>query len=62
MVRSLLIEARRTEELLAELTEAAYRAALRHGLKGSFVEAEMDIWKALRGVLQPQREEEACVR
>jgi hypothetical protein len=39
------------EGLLAELTEAAYRVALRHGLKGPFVDVELDLWRELRRVL-----------
>jgi hypothetical protein len=35
-------------ELLAELADAAYRFALHHGFKGSFVEVELGLWKALR--------------
>ena len=40
------------EEFLAELTEAAYRVALRHGLKGSFLEAELELWGELGHVLR----------
>jgi hypothetical protein len=47
------------ERLLAELTEAAYRIALRHGLKGSFVDVELDLWRELRRVLDRQQEEPA---
>ena len=39
------------ELLLAELTEAAYGVALRHGLKGPFLDVELDLWRALRRVL-----------
>jgi len=35
------------EHLVAELTEAAYPVALRHGSKGSWVDLELDLWKAL---------------
>ena len=35
------------EEFIAELTDAAWRVALRHGIKGSFVEAELGLWEAL---------------
>jgi hypothetical protein len=37
-----------SEELLAELTDAVYRVALQHGIKGSFLEFELDLWTALR--------------
>jgi len=40
-----------TEGFLAELTDAAYRVALRHGIKGSFVDVEFGLWQALRQVL-----------
>jgi hypothetical protein len=36
------------EGLVAELTEAAYGFALRHGLKGTFVELELGLWDAIR--------------
>jgi hypothetical protein len=39
------------EGFLAELTDAAYCVALRHGIKGSFVDVELDLWQALRKVL-----------
>jgi hypothetical protein len=40
-----------SEHLLAELTDAAYRVALRHGLRGPFLDVELDLWTALRAVL-----------
>src|SRR5262249_31948867 len=42
----------RHEDLLAELAEAAYRVALRHGIKGSFIDVEIDLWHGLREVLR----------
>jgi hypothetical protein len=56
---------RRAEEYLAELTDAAYRVALRHGLKGAFVDVELELWRALRHVVRAhtpkgQREEAVC--
>jgi hypothetical protein len=39
------------DELAAHLTEAAYGVALRHGIKGSFLEFELALWKALRAVV-----------
>ena len=62
MVRSRLTKDPATEELLAELTDAAYRVVLTRGLPGSFIEVELEIWKALRAVLTPQREDEPCAR
>jgi hypothetical protein len=46
------------EELLAELASAAYGVALRHGLKGAFIDVELELWRELRGVLN-RREENA---
>jgi hypothetical protein len=40
------------EDLLAELTDAAYRAALRQGLRGAFIDAELALWRELRAVLR----------
>lgn len=40
------------EEFLAELTDAAYRTALRHGLRGSFLDTQLALWRDLRAVLQ----------
>lgn len=51
------------EELVAELTDAAYRVALRHQSRGTiiegeptehegFIKVELELWKALRGVLR----------
>jgi hypothetical protein len=39
------------EEFLAELTDAAYRVTLKHGVRGSFLHVELDLWTALRSVL-----------
>jgi hypothetical protein len=36
------------EEFLADLTDAVYHVALRHGIKGSFLEIELELWSALR--------------
>ena len=44
------------EHLLAELAEAAYRVALRYGLKGPFIDVELDLWRALRVVLAQHEE------
>jgi hypothetical protein len=35
------------ESLVAELTEAAYPVALRHRRQGSWVDLELDLWRAL---------------
>jgi hypothetical protein len=62
MVRSRLTKDPATEELLAALTDAAYRVVLTRGLSGSFLDVELEIWKALRAVLTPQHEDEPCAR
>jgi hypothetical protein len=38
----------RPVDLPAELTDAAYRVALEHGFRGSFLDLRLDLWKALR--------------
>ncbi len=35
------------DTLVAQLTEAAYPVALRHGENGSWVDLELDLWRAL---------------
>ena len=40
------------EDVLAELTSAAYRVVLRHGgLPSPFIDVELDLWRELRRVL-----------
>jgi hypothetical protein len=45
-----------TEDLLAELAATAYRVALRHGIKGSFLDVELELWRELRVVLNRHEE------
>jgi hypothetical protein len=40
------------EAFLARLTTTAYQVALRHGIKGSFAELELDLWHELRAVCE----------
>jgi hypothetical protein len=40
------------ENLAAKLTDAAYPVALRHGVAGSSIDLELDLWKALREELR----------
>jgi hypothetical protein len=47
------------EALLAELTDAAYRTALGHGLHGSFIDTELALWRELRQVLQTRWQADA---
>jgi hypothetical protein len=35
------------DTVAAELTSAAYLAALGHGIQGSWIELELDLWRAL---------------
>jgi hypothetical protein len=42
------------EAFLAELTDAAYRVALRHGPRASFLDVQLDIWNALRPIVARQ--------
>jgi hypothetical protein len=35
------------ENLAAELTEAAYPVALRHGVAGSSIDLELELWRTL---------------
>jgi hypothetical protein len=44
------------EDLVAELAAAAYRVALKHGLKGPFIDVELDLWRELRAVLGKRQE------
>jgi hypothetical protein len=43
-----------TEDLVAELTDAAYRVALKHQFKGSFIDVQLDLWSALREVIRKE--------
>jgi hypothetical protein len=45
------------ESLVAELTEAAYPVALRHSARGSWVDLELDLWKALGQAISKWEEE-----
>jgi hypothetical protein len=40
------------EEFLGQLTEAAYRVALKGGFKASFIDVELDMQEALRDVIR----------
>ena len=53
-----------TEDVLAELTTAAYRVALRHGLRDPFIDVELDLWRELRAAVQKsaaRRKEAVCL-
>jgi len=40
------------ENLAAELTDAAYPVVLRHGVAGSSIDLELDLWRALGETVQ----------
>ncbi len=56
-----MVAARRSrstaEAFLARLTTTAYQVALRHGIKGSFAELELDLWHELRAVCDEDESE-----
>ena len=39
------------EELAATVTDIAYQALLQHGLRRSFVDVELDLWRQIRSAL-----------
>ena len=43
--------AKHEEDFLARITDAAYRVALKHGFKGSFVDLQLELWSVLRDVV-----------
>jgi hypothetical protein len=43
------------EGFLADLTDAAYRVVLRHGLQGPFLDVELELWRELRAVIAKER-------
>ena len=40
------------EEKIARLTEAAYRAILARGYRGSFIDLELALWDAIREAVE----------
>jgi hypothetical protein len=51
-----------SEELLAQLANVAYHVALRHGIKGPFIDLELELWHELRGVLNDFEEVDPWLR
>jgi len=43
------------EEFVGRLTDAAYQVALRRGIRGSFLELELDLWRSLGRVVEQNR-------
>lgn len=42
------------EHQIARLTAAAYQVALQNGITGSFIDVELRIWSAIRGVIEAE--------
>jgi hypothetical protein len=40
------------ENIAAELTSAVYLVVLRHGMSGSWLELELDLWRALAATVK----------
>jgi hypothetical protein len=43
------------QDFLADLTEGAFYVALKHGIKGSLLEVELDLYRAFRLVIRRRR-------
>src|SRR5262252_7264826 len=43
------------ETFVADLTDAAFEVAARHGVRGSSVDHEVELWRALGGVVREQQ-------
>jgi len=52
MSKRVTVPDRSREQFLAELTDVAFEVAARHGVRGSSVDYEVDLWKALGGVFR----------
>ena len=50
------------EELLGDLTDAAFEVASRHGVKGPSVDQEVELWNALGGVVLKRCNQSAAGR
>jgi hypothetical protein len=49
------LKQQRREECAAQLTDAAYPIALKHGMRGFSVDAELEVWKAIESALGEKR-------
>jgi hypothetical protein len=54
MAKRVAITERSREQMLADLTEVAFEVASRHGVRGSSVDHEVALWKALGDVVRRQ--------
>ena len=50
------------EAFLARLTTTAYQVALRHGIRGSFAELELELWHELRAVWEANEPAEGATQ
>jgi hypothetical protein len=50
------------EAFAAELTSAAYPVALRHVVGGTWVDLELELWRALGDVVRKRQQEVAALR
>jgi hypothetical protein len=50
------------EELLGDLTDAAFQVASRHGVKGPSVDREVELWNALGEVVRKRCKQSAADR
>jgi hypothetical protein len=62
MVKALIAIQPEDEDLAARLAAAAYRVALQHGLRGPFIDVELDLWRELRAVITASGESEQCAK
>jgi hypothetical protein len=62
MARNPVAEEQAREHLAAELADVAYRVALRHGLKGPFIDVELELWRTFRAALARRGEGVPCAR
>ncbi len=44
------------EERIARLTEAAYRAILERGFRGSFLDLELSLWETIREAVEEEQQ------
>lgn len=47
-----------SEELVAQLARAAYLVALKHGVRGPFIDVELELWSELQRVAREHHDEQ----
>lgn len=45
-----------SEELVARMARAAYLVALKHGVRGPFIDVELELWSELQRVAHEEQE------